>query len=147
MATTRLLGGIVGAGLVAAAGGTIISANIRSPHWKRVAADSNYAISIDTARLSAHYGAWPIVWYRTDHVLPRLYKGKEFDREIVQSVVRCDSLWFKVVSVDMSMGSRQPVARQLSENRDLSRQPWRNVERGTIEEVVARAACAMTGRR
>jgi len=145
--TTRILVPTACAIVAAVGGGELVSAHVWSASWMRVAADSHYVIYVDTSRLNERYGSWPLVWYRTDHAIPRLHKGKEFDREIVQSAIRCDSLWFKVAKVDMSTGAGKPVARQQTTLKDLYKQPWRPVERGTIEESVARAACGLTRER
>ncbi|HEY9225214.1 MAG TPA: hypothetical protein VIP11_01120 [Gemmatimonadaceae bacterium] len=115
-----------------------------SNRWMRIARDSSYDIAIDTTRMSKRYGQWDVVLYRTDHARTQLYKGKPFDREVVESVIRCDSLWFKIASIDLSLGSHRPISRQRADDRDLFDQPWRRVERGTIEERVARAACDLT---
>ena len=115
--------------------------------WVRVARDANYDVAIDSGRVHAahvadvrrRYDVYD-VWYRTDHATARLHEGRAFNREIVHSIVQCDSLWFKVMSVDMRMGGTL-VARQRSSDRELSEQSWRRVERGTTEEVAAAAAC------
>jgi hypothetical protein len=135
-------------GLGVAVGGYIKVARTPDVEWVRVARDANYDIAIDRARIEserlAAYGKWSSVfkvWYRTDHAQPRLHNGKTFNREIVRAIVWCDSLWFKVESVDMSMGEGRTVARQRSSADDLSRQRWHRVERGTTEEIAALAAC------
>lgn len=113
-----------------------------------VARDANYEIAIDTSRMEARFGwsgtKWFRVydtWFRTDHKTPRLHHGKPFTREVVHSQVRCDSLLFKVVSVDMSMGDEKRIALQRTEGRELSDQPWRPIAGGETEEITARAAC------
>lgn len=115
--------------------------------WVRVVRDANYTVAIDTGRVSRHWDRSWQVWYRTDHAVPRLHKGKEFNREIVQSRVNCDNLTFKVLSVDMSMNGGPPISVQRADNKDLEDQPWRRVERGTVEEVAARAACHFAAQR
>jgi hypothetical protein len=133
---------LTGAGIIAALGFSRLKA--REVAWVIVARDANYNVAIDPGdvvqeqvsiwgRLRLAYG----VTFRTDHAKPRLYKEKEFDREIVRSLVQCDSLWFQVLSVDMLRHDRV-VLRQRDERRDA---PWRRVERGTTEEIAARAAC------
>jgi hypothetical protein len=116
--------------------------------WVRVAADANYDIALDRLHVmesqAAPVGGWDQafeVWYRTDHAQPRAYNGETFDREIVRAILLCDRYWFRVVSVDMSMGDGKVVARQQASEKELDRQPWRPVERGTIEEDAAVAAC------
>ena len=116
--------------------------------WVRVAGDANYDIALDRLHISewqaAPVGGWDQafeVWYRTDHAQPRLHNGETFDREIVRAIILCDRLWFRVVSVDMSMGDGEVVARQRASREELDRQKWRRVERGTIEEDAALAAC------
>src|SRR5689334_141048 len=98
-----------------------------SPRWVRVARDANYTIYIDTGRIApfetgrngpfAGPGNWGNafqVWYRTDHAIPRVHDSdkKLFNREVVHSIIRCDSLLFRVASVDMSMGSDRPIVQQ-----------------------------------
>ena len=114
------------------------SASDGGHHWQIVASDSSYRIAIDTMRLDRRNYLTYTVWYRTDHTRTRLHNGKQFNRELVESIVRCDNLSFKVLSVDMSMADERPIARQRTEATD---QPWHSVERGTIEETAARAAC------
>ena len=121
--------------------------------WVRVIQDPNYVIYLDTAMIRhrpdhsyRRIDAYEVL-YRTDHALPRELKGTTFTREVVQSIVLCDSLWFRVASVDMSMGDGKPVAIQRLEDHELARQAWRRVELGTSEEVAARAACHFIARR
>ena len=116
--------------------------------WVRVAGDANYNIALDRLHIleweAAPVGGWDQafeVWYRTDHAQARVYNGETFDREIVRAIILCDRFWFRVVSVDMSMGDGKVVARQRASEEELDRQPWRRVERGTIEEEAALAAC------
>ena len=116
--------------------------------WVRVAGDANYDIALDRLHVSewqaAPVGGWDQafeVWYRTDHMQPRVHNRETFDREIVRAIILCDRLWFRVVSVDMSMGDGEVVARQRASEEELDRQAWRRVERGTTEEDAALAAC------
>ena len=126
------------------------SAASRASHgsWVRVALDANYEIAIDTGSVRAvETNIWGVrylgyaVRYRTVHTQPRLHHGESFDREVVSTVVQCDSLWFQVSSVDMLRGERKLVARQRVAPNELLDTPWRRVERGTTEEVAAQAAC------
>jgi hypothetical protein len=114
------------------------SASDRGRSWQVVARDSSYQIAIDTTHVGRRNNVWYTVWYRTDHTQTRLHNGKPFNREVVQSLLRCDNLSFKVLSVDMAMAGELPIAHQQTQAGD---QPWRFVERGTIEEAAARAAC------
>lgn len=109
--------------------------------WVRVVRDPNYTIFIDTGRVSRHWDRSWQVWYRTEHAVPRLHRRKEFNREIVHSRVNCDSLTFKVVSVDMSMNEGPPISVQRMDYKELEQQVWRRVQRGTVEEIAAEAAC------
>jgi hypothetical protein len=76
-----------------------------------------------------------------------LYKDKEFIREIVQSLLRCGNLSFRIARVDMSLRPRGVVAQQRAGPGELGQQPWRSVERGTIEAAAAQAACDFVDRR
>jgi hypothetical protein len=115
--------------------------------WIAVARDTNYNIFVDVSRIQANT-QWPLmrpvtayaVWYRTDHRLPRLHDGKPFDREIVHSIVWCDSLWYKVLSVDMTLEGRLPAMRQVT---DLRLQQWRRVALGGMDERAAKTACGL----
>lgn len=117
--------------------------------WLRVARDDAYDIFLDTAhirqrlegvRRGPKFKSYE-VWYRTDHQAPRLYKAKNFNREIVRSIVQCDSLFYKVISVDMSMGDGTPISKQRLTADEVAFQVWRRIERGTSEEIAAQAAC------
>jgi len=126
------------------------SANNSTARWVTVGRDANYTVSIDTSRLTRSFigdARVYVVWYRTDHAVPRLHEQKPFNREIVQSAVRCDSLWFKVQSVDMSMNDDPPISLQRTEPADMWDQPWRRVQLGTVEESAAQAACHFGKRR
>lgn len=126
-------------GVVATTACLNASASDRGQRWQIVARDSSYQIAIDTTRIGRRGNtASYTVWYRTDHAQTRLHNGERFNRELVESLLRCDNLTFKVLSVDMSMAGDLPIARQRS---GVGDQPWRSVERGTIEEAAARAAC------
>jgi hypothetical protein len=133
---------------------TSASADEGHHRWVRVVRDANYDIAIDTAQVKRRIDWWEHerlqtyeVWYRTDHAAPRLHEGKEFNREVVQSIVYCDSLWFKVLSVDMSMNGGRPISIQRTEKNDLEDQRWRRVERGTAEEIAGQAACHFASKR
>ena len=143
--TRRRLGLVLVAGCLACSG----SPDDDSPRWVRVARDANYTIYIDTGRLGVFeqrgYAVKYHVWYRTDHAIPRMHEKDsvrvQFNREIVHSIISCDSLRFRVASVDMSMGREKPVVQQRLTERELSKQKWRRVELGTAEEIAGRAAC------
>lgn len=109
--------------------------------WTRVARDPNYEIFLDTASLQRRWDGAFESRFRTEHAAERLRDGKPFNREIVLSIVRCDSLWFKVRSVDMSLDDAEPISRQRDSEDDLLRQSWRRVARGTSEHMAAEAAC------
>jgi len=115
-------------------------------HWMQVARDSSYDIAIDTSRIKRRGGAWEI-WYRTDHATTHLYKDKVFNREVVQSLLDCGSLSFRIARVDMSLRPRGVVAQQRAGPGELGQQPWRAVERGTIEATAAQAACDFVDQR
>jgi hypothetical protein len=142
---TRILLSVVGASTFAA-GCADAAARGGSDRWLLVARDTNYSIAIDTTRITGRYARTYTVWYRTDHTIPRLYKDKEFNREIVQGVLQCEDMSFKIASVDMSMGARSPVVQQRAEAGELGQQPWRHVARETIEGRVAQATCDYAGR-
>src|SRR5436309_4096928 len=120
---------------VATAGCSNASASDKSHAWVQIARDANYTIAIDTSRAARRTDGWFVVWYRTDHAVTHLHHGKPFNREIVQSFLRCDNLSFKIISVDMSLGAHAPISEQRTGPGELSLQPWRKVERGTVEEV------------
>jgi hypothetical protein len=136
------------AALVVAAAASYKTVTSPRRDWVRIARDAHYEVALDRNHISelraALGGNWYQafeVWYRTDHSQPRLHNRKKFDREIVRAIVLCDRLWFRVVSVDMSMGDGRVVARQRTFGEDLDRQAWRHVEHGTTEEIAALAAC------
>jgi len=106
-----------------------------------VARDSTYSISVDTSRIVAEPGRTYDIWYRTDHTVTRFYNDKAFTREVVHAVLRCDGYTFRVMSTAMSMGAGRAVLRQVTEPRDLVRQPWRRVEAGSTEADAAHATC------
>lgn len=109
--------------------------------WIRIAHNPLYDISLDTTRLTSSYYHTYIVRYRTDHAIPHMYEGHEFNREIVVSHLRCGDFAYKVEAVDMSMRGHGIVVQQRSEGSDLSLQPWRHVEPGTIEATAAQRTC------
>ena len=115
-------------------------------YWVQVARDSSYDIAIDTSRIKRRGEGWEI-WYRTDHATTHLYKDKAFNREVVQSLLRCSNLSFRVARVDMSLRPRGVVAQQLAGPGELGQQPWRPVDRETIEGTAAKAACDFVDRR
>ena len=122
--------------------------------WVRIARDANYDVAIDSLHIKAdvhptRYKMYRVyeVWFRTDHTVPREHHGKPFNREVVHSMVLCDSLWFKVMSVDMSLGDARPIAQQRTDWPDIADEPWRRVALGTTEAIAARAACFYGARR
>lgn len=143
-----LLAVTAGTGAVACA-----DARANSATWYLVGRDANYDVFIDPASIRATVGpsersfmrAYE-VWYRTDHKRPRLHRGKPFNREIVRSLVQCDSLWFKVERDAMSMGDERPVAVQEATWEELVRQPWRRIVPGTLDDAAARIACELGAR-
>ena len=111
--------------------------------WMRVARDSNYDIAIDTSRFERRSFREYLVWFRTQHGSVLAYKGKRFNREVVQAIVRCDNLTYKIVSVDMSLNGGRIISRQRADVDDIRAQPWRQVDDGTIEATVAHATCQL----
>jgi hypothetical protein len=119
----------------------VANARDEQANWIVVARDSTYSISIDTTRILVERGRTYEVWYRTDHAVTRFYKEKAFTRETVHAILRCNNYTFRVISTAMSMGSRRPVAQQVTDARDLARESWRKVEPGSTEADAARATC------
>ena len=115
--------------------------------WVPVARDANYDIYLDTSSIRTHRYGTVEVWFRTDHAAPRMYDGKEFDRELVLSIVNCTQRTFKVARVDMALGDSRPVARQRSNEDELREQQWRKVGDGSAEQMAAEAACHFGRRR
>lgn len=117
--------------------------------WVRVYADAEYDISVDTAHIRRHLAADHTfeIWYRTQHLKPRLRRGERWNREITRSVLRCDGLLYKIARVDISEDGHRPISQQRTEPWELDDQPWREVEVGTMEEITARAACHYAGAR
>jgi len=113
----------------------------RPEHWLRVAGDSSYTISIDTTRVVEAYPGIYDVWYRTDHSTIHQYRGASFNREDVESLLRCSTLEFKVEGVDMSMRGGRVVARQRNDARDVKRDDWHPVDARTIESTAAQVTC------
>jgi hypothetical protein len=136
------------------AGCTNASADGASARWVPVFRGANYDVAIDTARVRRGIEWWrdgryltSDVWYRTDHKMPRLHHDKPFTREVVHAIVRCDSLWFRVISVDMSMGDKRPISEQRMTPEEVAHELWRRVALGTEEEIAAKAACHFAAKR
>jgi len=119
----------------------VITSQDEATHWVVVARDSTFSISLDTSRIIARPGRIYQIWYRTDHTVTRFYRDEPFNRELVHAVLRCDGYTFRVMSTAMSMGSRHPVIRQVTDDRELVRQQWRGVEPGSTEADAAHATC------
>lgn len=115
--------------------------------WAPIARDSNYVISFDTLRIWKRQRQTYAVWYRTDHAVPHLYQRERFDREIVQGLLRCSDMSFKVVSVDLSLGDGDPISEQRATPSSLRDQPWRPIERGTLDERAALLTCEFARQR
>jgi len=113
----------------------------RPDHWLRVAGDSNYVISIDTTRIAEPYRGIYDVWYRTDHSTTHQYRGATFNREDVESLIRCNTLEFKIKSVNMSMRGGHVVAQQRNDDHDVKRDSWHHVDAQTIEAAAAEVTC------
>jgi hypothetical protein len=109
--------------------------------WLRVARDSDYDIAIDTTRIAGSEFRGFRIWFRTQHAARHYHDGLPFDREIVESVIDCRKLTFRIASVDLSLDDRPPISRQRTEAGELTLQPWRQVEPRTIEEAAAIKAC------
>lgn len=109
--------------------------------WREVYRDEQHVVAFDPDDIARLGSASHLVWYRTDHAQPRLRDGRAWSREITNAVLRCEGLWFKLRSVDLSDGNRV-ISRQRASSTELTEQPWRRVARGTGEEVVARAVCS-----
>jgi hypothetical protein len=112
-----------------------------SRRWIRIYSDTNYVVSIDTAHLGMRIAGGNIVWYRTQHRRNREHERRLWNREVIQSVLRCETLEYRVRSVDLSDGGHPPVSRQRTTVRELLAQPWRDIALGTPDELTARAAC------
>ena len=113
----------------------------RPEHWLRVAGDSSYSISIDTTRVAEAYAGIYDIWYRTDHSTAHQYRGSTFNREDVESLLKCNTLEFKVEGVDMSMRGGRVVAHQRNDDHDVKRDSWHAVEPRTIEATAAQVTC------
>ena len=133
---------LLAVGLTAVVGWRLYFADDDSPeHWLRVAGDSSYVISIDTTRVGEPYRGIYDVWYRTDHSTTHQYHGTSFNREDVESLLRCNTLEFKVEGVNMSMRGGRIVARQRNDAHDVKRDEWHQVDPRTIEATAAQVTC------
>lgn len=112
-----------------------------SRRWMDVFSDSNYTVAVDVGNLVKTASAWEDeyeIWYRTQHHRPRLRRGELWDLEYTRSVVRCDSLWYKILSVDLSDGGRRTVSQQRT---GYMEQSWRRIDASSSERLVALRAC------
>lgn len=111
-----------------------------SRRWIEIFADSNYTVDVDMGNVTRRLSGWEEydIWYRTRHRRPHLRRGEAWNLEYTRSVVRCDSLWYKVLSVDLSDHGRRTVSQQRTDYMD---QPWRKVEVNSVERFVALRAC------
>jgi hypothetical protein len=133
--------------LAGVVGGRVATQRGHHDDWLRVASDSSYDIAIDTGRFGGDEWRGYRIRSRTTHATPHYHNGVTFDREVVQSVVACHSMTFRVASVDLSLGDGTPVVRQRTSAGELGNQPWRPIERGTLDDVAAQAACNLARRR
>lgn len=145
MSATRYT--VLALSLASVVGGRVATQRAHHDDWLRVASDSSYDIAIDTGRLGGDERRGYRLWSRTTHATPHYHNGMPFDREVILSVVACHSMTFRVASVDLSLGDDAPVVRQRTSAGELGNQPWRTIERGTLDEIAARAACNLARRR
>lgn len=74
-----LRNGLKGLALCASLGADGCGSAAQDPEpvpWVRVVRDANHTVAIDSGRVSRHWDRSWQVWYRTDHAVPRLHKGK-----------------------------------------------------------------------
>jgi hypothetical protein len=109
--------------------------------WLIVASDSAYTIALDTTRISSEGQHSYRIWYRTDHSAKRFYREKAFDREVVQAILGCRDLRYRIVSSEMSVRGGLVVERQMLDEKEVAREQWHQVEAGSTDAIVAREAC------
>lgn len=114
--------------------------------WLVVTVDSGIKIAVDTTHIEREYGHTFRIWSRTDHYAMRYYDDKAFNRETVQAILRCDGYSFRIVSTEMAVRGGGTVVRQVTTDGELSRQPWRRVEPGSVEADAVRAVCLLARR-
>ncbi|HEX7121902.1 MAG TPA: hypothetical protein VF178_05970 [Gemmatimonadaceae bacterium] len=80
------------------------------------------------------------VAYRPEKTPPsaNLHRGELWNLEYSHSILRCDSLWYKVLSVDLSDRGRWTISEQRT---GYMEQPWRRIEANSGEQLVAQRAC------
>jgi hypothetical protein len=130
-----------------AAGARVDDIDERSRQWLGIYSDRLYYVAVDTAHLDRQPLGTYLVWFRTDHREARYRSGSPYVREISQTLISCDSLFFKVKAVDLLAADGKVVSRQRATDVELKEQQWRRVRAGTSDHVTAVAACQQAIRR
>ncbi len=111
--------------------------------WASVFRGADYRVFLDTATITARADRTHEVWYRTDHRVRHLRRGKYWNREVTRALLSCAERRYKVISADLSLGDSKPVSQQRASPREVFEQQWRDVELRNADEATLLAACAV----
>jgi hypothetical protein len=124
-----------------AAGASEEDVDERSREWLGVYSDRLFYVAVDTAHIDRQPLGTYLVWFRTDHRAPRYRNGAQYVRELSQTLISCDSLYYKVRAVDLLAADGKTVSRQRATDMELDEQQWRRIMAGTSDHVTAVTAC------
>ena len=112
--------------------------------WQQVYSDSAYTVSLDVANVAAGPEESSVsVWYQTRHLTMKKHEGKDWNREVIHSYLRCEPLSFKTVLMTIFLEHGEPVAQIAKSPAELSKEDWRPVIQGSVDEGSLKMACEL----
>lgn len=109
--------------------------------WVTLVSTPALTVELDSTRSAHDTDALSRIVFRTTHSTPRFHKSGSWNREVARSLVWCDSLAFRPLSVTLAMDDAPPIVTQEQDERRIWDKPWRRVEPESDEALIFRLAC------
>lgn len=109
--------------------------------WITLVSTPTLTVELDSTHSAHDTDALSRIVFRTTHSTPRYHKAGTWNREVARSLVWCDSLAFRPLSVTLALDDATPIVTQQEDERRLWDKPWRRVEPESDEALIFRLAC------
>ncbi len=115
--------------------------------WVQVFADSALSVALDTSRIEPTSTGDYLLWFETKWAQPRTTVEGPFNRESINTLLRCRPVAFKTVSVTVSYNDGPPIAHMGGALSDVASKPWKTPVARSADDGSFGRACAIITQR
>lgn len=118
--------------------------------WVRVFSDSGFQIAVDTVHVRRVDANSYLLWMQTHWLMPRRGATKRaaspFNRELIHTFLRCDTVAYKVARTVVSLDDGPPVDSVGAGIEAARRAGWRTAGLGSADAGAGAEACVILSR-